>query len=94
MKGQTCTDNGKQFDFTIKEDSESPTVSMEAVPLTAMMEAREQRKVGSHDTPNAFVQTHLENEEERIVLVLHGTVVNLMCDTAPFYKEFLVMEKD
>ena len=40
-----------------KEDTASPTVSTEAVILTAAIDAKEKRDVLSMDIPNAFVQT-------------------------------------
>ena len=88
VKGRTCADSGIQPAFIAKEDS----TSQEALS-TAVMEAMEERKVRTRDTPNVFTQTHSESEEERIILVLCGTAADLKCDIAPFHKEFVVMEK-
>ena len=58
MKGQTCADGGKQCDHIGEEDLTSLASSTEAVSLTVTMEAKEERKVRTHDTPNVFTQTH------------------------------------
>ena len=53
----------KQRDFISKEDASSPTVLTEAVMLTFVVDAEEDRYVANIDTPNVFIQTRVENEE-------------------------------
>jgi hypothetical protein len=47
----------KQHDYITKEDVSSPTVTAEAVMLTYVIDAQEDRDVAVVDIPNAFVQT-------------------------------------
>ena len=42
----------------------SPTVLMESVMLTAALEAKEGRDVGTVDIPNAFIQTEVAETDE------------------------------
>ena len=50
--------NGKPSqDWMSKEDASSPTVTMEGIFLTAIIDALEGRDVMSADIPNAFIQT-------------------------------------
>ena len=45
-----------------KEDTSSPTVSLQSVFITCEIEAHEGREVAIIDIPNAFVQTPHEGE--------------------------------
>ena len=42
-----------------KEDSSSPTVLTEAILLTAVVDAIEERDVATVDIPNAFIQKQM-----------------------------------
>ena len=62
VKGCHMAGGIKQRDFISKEDASSPTVSTEAVMLTHVVDAEEDRDVATIDIPNAFIQTRVENE--------------------------------
>ena len=50
--------NGKPSrDWMSKEETSSPTVTVEGIFLTAIIDAKEGRDVMSADIPNAFIQT-------------------------------------
>jgi hypothetical protein len=53
----------KQYDYITKEDVSSPTVTAEAVMLTCVIDAQENRDVAVVDIPNAFVQTVVSKED-------------------------------
>ena len=82
-KGRTCADGRKQQNHISEEESASPTAHTESVITTGVTEAKEKRKVMSSDAPNAFMQTKVDNPEERMTLVLRGTAANVSVDTAP-----------
>ena len=48
-----------------------------------MIEAREQRNIITLDVPNAFIQTYLEDESERIILILRGLAVKILVEIDP-----------
>ena len=53
--------NGKSsMNWLSKEDTSSPTVTMEGIFLTAIIDAKEGRDVLSADIPNAFIQTPMK----------------------------------
>jgi hypothetical protein len=56
-KGRTVAGGNKQQSYIRKEDASSPTVSVESVLLTCIVDAEEGRDVAVIDTPNAFTQT-------------------------------------
>ena len=65
LKAQTVAGGNKQRGYILKEDASSPTVSNEAVMLTCVIDADENRDVAIVDIPNAFVQTVVEDEKDR-----------------------------
>ena len=67
----------------LKEDASSPTVFSEAVMLTCIIDANENRKVAIVDISNAFVQTVVEDEKDRAFICIHGPLVNILVSIAP-----------
>ena len=59
-KGWGCADGHKQRAYITKEESTSPMISTEAVFLTAMIDAWENRKVAMLDVPGAFMQVDMD----------------------------------
>jgi hypothetical protein len=64
IKGRTVAGGNKQRDYISKEDASSPTVTMESMLLSCIIDAEEHRDVAVVDIPNAFVQTRVENEKD------------------------------
>ena len=60
IKGWGCANGRKQRAYITKEQSTSPTISTEAVFLTAMVDAWENRKVAVLDVPSAFMQVDMD----------------------------------
>ena len=60
IKGRGCADGRKQRAYITKEESTSPTISTEAVFLTAVVDAWEHRKVAVLDMPGAFMQVDMD----------------------------------
>ena len=54
----------RQQDYITKEDMSSLTVSAEAVMLTCVIEAQEDRDVAVVDIPNAFAQTVVSEDDK------------------------------
>ena len=73
IKARACANGSKQRQWMNKEESASPTVSLESVFLTAVIEDKENRDVAVVDIPNAFVQT--PNEGQRLYYLQNGVVV-------------------
>ena len=59
-----------QHGYIDKEDASSPTTHLKSVLLTATIDAKEGCDVAIVDVPNAFVQTCLEQELDKCIMVL------------------------
>ena len=82
-KARLVAGGNTQRDYLTKEDSSSPTVSTEAVILTSIVDAHERRDVAVIDIPNAFIQTRVNNERDRVIIRLRDIVVEWLVKTAP-----------
>src|SRR5210317_715745 len=93
IKGRNCADGRKQREFTSKEEAASPTVKLELVFLTSVIEAHEGRDVATVDIPNAFIQTKIENEADKVVMRMRGKLAKYLVLIAPqIYKPYVVFE--
>ena len=63
IKGRGCADGRKQRLYMDKDEVSSPTISTEALLLTCMIYAMEERDVSIVDTPGAFMQSDIEGED-------------------------------
>ena len=76
VKGRGCADGRKQRAYTAREDATSPTVSVEAIFLTAVIDAYERREVAIIDLPGAFMQADMDEE------LVHVRIAEKMVDLA------------
>ena len=91
VKGRGCADGRKQRVWTSKEDSTSPTVATEAVFLTAVVDALENRDVAIVDVPGAFMQADMD---ELVHIRFTGTMVDLLLQIDPdMYGPYVTYEK-
>ena len=77
IKGRGCADGWKQRAYITKEESTSPTVSTEAVFLTAVVDAWENRKVAVLDVPGAFMQVDMD---ELVHVQFQGEMVHKLLE--------------
>ena len=91
VKGHGCTDGRKQRAYIAKEESTAPTVSTEAVFLTAVIDALEGQEVAVLDVPGAFMQADID---ELVHMRFMGEMVNMLLQIdSEMYKDYVVMEK-
>ena len=94
IKGRTVAGGNKQRDYISKEDASSPTVATESVLLTCIVDAEEEREVAVVDIPNAFVQTRVEDEKDRVHIKIRGVLVDILVAIAPeVYGEYVTTDK-
>ena len=92
IKGRGCADGRKQRAHTVKADATAPTVSTEAVFLTAVIDAMEERDVATVDIPGAFMQADMD---ELLHVRLTGLMVDLLLEIdREMYEPYVVYEKN
>ena len=91
IKGRGCADGRKQRAYIAREDSTAPTVSTEAVFLTAVIDAMEDRDVAVLDVPGAFMQADID---ELVHVRFTGEMVKMLLDIdKEMYSQYVVMER-
>ncbi len=91
IKARACANGSKQRLWMSKEDASSPTVSQEAVMLTAAIEAHENREVAIVDIPNAFIQT--DHKGEKVHMKIRGKLAEILVSVAPKCHEPFVTQE-
>jgi len=80
IKARGCADGRKQREYKTKDETSAPTVSTEALFLTAAIDAHERRKVITVDIPGAFM--HCDIDEE-IFVKLEGAMAQMLVKVDP-----------
>jgi hypothetical protein len=80
IKGQGCADGCKQQIYKTKEETSAPTVSVESLFLSCVIDAKEWRKVVTCNIPEAFMQADINK-----VLHVHlkGPLAQLLTKVDP-----------
>ena len=89
VKGCTCANGSKQRKYLKEGESvASPTVSVEAMIVTFLIDAHEGRFVGSFNIPGAYLHTAMPSDK-RVVMVLRGEFVDMMVEANPKYEAYI-----
>ena len=89
-------DGSKTRDWISCKEAASPTVAIESIALSAVINTKEQRDIMMANIPNAFIQAHmpqLEKRDERVIMKVTRVLVDLLIKLAPdTYGSFAVFE--
>ena len=90
IKGRGCADGRQQRLYQNKEDASSPTVSIESVMLSSIIDASEHRDIATVDIPGAFMQADMD---ELVHMKIQGKMVDILVDILPSrYEKYVVVE--
>ena len=91
IKARGCADGRPQRAYIPQEDARAPTVSTEAVFMTAVINAMENRTVAVVDIPGAFMQADMD---PGVYMRIDGTMAELLMEIDhDMYQPHMVMEK-
>jgi len=80
IKARGCADGRPQRVYSNKEDTSSPTISIEAMMLSYAIDAKENRYVVVSDIPGAFLHVDME---DTVHMLLEGTVAEMIIKLDP-----------
>ena len=89
LKGRSVADGRPQRAFYSKEETSSPTATLESVLLTALVDAVEDRHVVVADVTGAYLNADMD---DFVLIRLSGDDVDMMCNANPTYKEFIAKD--
>ena len=79
VKGRMCADGSIQRGYISKEDSSSPTISLQALFATCIIDSIEGWKVQTFDVPGTYLHAEIP-EEERVFMKFEKEFVDIMCE--------------
>ena len=92
IKGRTCVDGRPQRKHAVSGEASSPTVALESVLLTCVIDAHEGRDVAITDIPGAYLSCDLD---ELVHMRLTGALAEYMVMIAPeIYSEYVHVDKN
>jgi hypothetical protein len=90
IKGRGCADGCKQQSLITKENASSPTVSLESLLLTCVIDAMERRYIATTDTPGALMSADMD---EFVHIRFEGTLAELLIRINPsLYHKYVFIE--
>jgi hypothetical protein len=91
IKGRGCADGRKQRLYTSKEEASSPTVAIESVMLSCVINAMEARDVATVDIPGAFMQADMDDV---VHMKLEGKMAELLVRIDPkLYRKHIQVQR-
>jgi len=87
IKGRRCADGRKQREYMSKEENSAPTVSIEAVMLSSVIDAMEKRDVCLIDITGAFMQAEMN---DTVHVRMEGSLAELLVKINPkLYQKYV-----
>ena len=87
IKANACVDGRKQRRYISKEEVASPTIQLESLIISLLIDAREGRDVATSDVVEAYL---LANMKDYVLLRLTGDTVNMTCQINPKYLSYVI----
>ena len=89
IKGRGCADGRKQRLWKSKDETSSPTISVEALFITCLIDAKEGHDIATCDVPGAFMHADID---EVVHLRLDGEIADLLLKVDPSYSKYAIKE--
>ena len=92
LKSRTCANGSKQKKFLrYGEIISSPTVSLEAIIGTLLIDVNEERDVAIFNIPGAYLHAEMP-ADKKLLMVFRGEFVDIMCEVNEKYKKHVRIE--
>ena len=85
IKGRTCADGRPQRQLYERSETSSPTASSDAIILTLIINAMENRDMATANVAGAYLNADMD---DYVLMRLEGEDVDLMCDVNPAYRAY------
>ena len=86
MRARACADGRPQRDYMTKEENSTPTVSVETLMLSCVIDDMERRDVAIVDIPGAVMQAKMNDV---VHLKMEGRLTELLAKVDPkLYRNF------
>jgi hypothetical protein len=94
VKGaRMCANGSTQRAYISREEAPSPTVLSEAIITTGVIDAKQRRDIMTLDIPNAFVQTKIALDGDKIIMKIRGQLIDILLEICPgVYDNYVINE--
>lgn len=89
LNGRAVIDGRKQRRYIRKEDVASPTVELESLVLSLLIDAQENRDVATANLAGVYL---LADTKDHVIVKLTGESVEIICDACIKYKKYVSHE--
>ena len=89
LKGRTVADGRPQRSLYDKSETASPTVSSDALVLSIVVDAHENRDVATADVTGAYLKADMD---DFVIMKFTGASVDLICEMNPEHLPFVTIE--
>jgi hypothetical protein len=89
IKGRTVADGRPQRSLYTKEETTSPTVSNDALMISALIDGHEHRDVATADVTGAYLHADMD---DFTLLKVEGPSVDILCSVCEAYREYVIIE--
>ena len=83
MKARMCANGSTQRAYILREEVTSPTAALEAIITTGVIDAKEGRDIMTLDISNAFVQTKIALDRDKIIMKIRGQLIDILQEICP-----------
>jgi hypothetical protein len=90
LKGRTFADGRPQQSIYDKLQTASPTVSTDALMLSIVIDAHEERDVATADVAGAYLKADMD---DFVLMKFTGASVDILCKMNPSHLKFVTIEK-
>jgi hypothetical protein len=91
IKARACANGSTQRAYIPREEALSPTAASEAIITTGVIDAKQRRDVMTLDIPNAFVQTTISQDGDKIIMKIRGQLVDILLEICPgVYDDYVI----
>ncbi len=85
VKARSCANGSVQREHVAKEEAAAPTIALESVFVTAIIDAKEKREVVTID---------IRNNKDYVIMKINGSLAELMVKTDPkIYRNYVTIKK-
>ena len=90
IKGRACADGRKQRRYINRDEVSSPTVQLESLMISLLIDAHKRRDVAMADVTGAYL---LANMNDFVLVKISGSSVDIMCKVNTMFKQYVCIEK-
>jgi hypothetical protein len=93
IRARMCANGSTQRIYIVREEATSPTAAADAILITGVIDVKQRRDVMTLDVPNAFVQTPIPQNGDKIIMKIRGSLVDILLEICPgIYDDYVIME--